>query len=115
MECEYAGNMALATAYFTPKTSRPQYDPYADNEPHDCVCVLSVGEPFRYVIPSFDVIAIEMRQLKVKGYTAEGEERNYDLFIRNDPSLCRPYHVWMVIKDGTVIEVRTIMPRRLVV
>ena len=63
--------MALATAYFAPKTSRPQYDPSADDEPHDCVCVLSVGEPFRYVIPSFDVIAIEMRQLKVKGYTGK--------------------------------------------
>ena len=64
-------NMALATAYFAPKTSRSQYDPSADDEPHDCVCVSSVGEPFRYVIPSFDGIAIEMRQLKVKGYTGQ--------------------------------------------
>ena len=70
------------------------------------VCVLPVGMPFRYVIPSFDVIAIEMRQMKIKGYTTDGEERNYDIFIRNDPSLCRLYPVWMVIRDGTVIEVR---------
>ena len=64
-------NMALATAYFALKTSHPQYDLSADDEPHNCVCVLSVGEPFHYVIPSFDVIAIEMRQLKVKGYTGK--------------------------------------------
>ena len=98
--------MALTAAYFASKSSRPHYDPSTD-EPDDCVCVLSVGMPFRYVIPSFDVIAIEMRQLRMKGYTPEGEERNYDIFIRNDPSLCRQYPVWMVIKDGTVIEVRT--------
>ena len=61
----------IGNSLFAPKTSRPQYDPSADDEPHDCVCVLSVGEPFHYVIPSFDVIAIEMRQLKVKGYTGK--------------------------------------------
>ena len=99
--------MALTAAYFASKSSRPHYDPSTDDEPDDCVCVLSVGMPFRYVIPSFDVIAIEMRQLRMKGYTPGGEERNYDIFIRIDPSLCRQYPVWMVIKDGTVIEVRT--------
>jgi len=100
-------HMALtAAAYFAPKSSRPQYDPSSDDEPDDCVCVLSVGMPFRYVIPSFDIIAIEMRQMKIEGYTTDGEERNYDIFIRNDPSLCRLYPVWMVIRDGTVIEVR---------
>ena len=70
------------------------------------VCVLSVGMPFRYVIPSFDTIAIEIWQMKIKGYTTDGEERNYGIFIRNDPSLCRLYPVWMVIRDGTVLEVR---------
>ena len=67
------------------------------------VCVLSMGVPFRYVIPSFDVIAIEMWQMKIKGYTAEGED---DIFICNNPSLCQLYPVWMFIRDGTVIEVR---------
>ena len=41
----------------------------------------------------------------IKGYTAEGEERTYDMFIRNDPSLCRPYPAWMTIRDATAIEV----------
>ena len=66
--------MALtAAAYFAPKSSRPQYDPSSDDEPDDCVCVLSVGMPFRYVIPSFDIIAIEMRQMKIEGYTTDGK------------------------------------------
>ena len=99
--------MALPSTYFAPKSLRPRYDP-SDDEPDDCVCVLSVGPPFRYVIPSFDIIAIDMRQIRIKGYPAEGEERNYDIFIRNDPSLCRPYPVWMVIRDGIVIEVRPV-------
>ena len=100
--------MALTAAvYFAPKSSRPQYGPSSDNEPDDCVRgLLSVGLPFRYVIPIFDNIAIEMWQMKVKGYTTDGEECNYDIFIRNNPSLCRLYPVWMVIRDGTVIEVR---------
>ena len=99
--------MALtAAAYFAPKSSCPQYDLSSDDEPDDCVCVLSVRMPFRYVIPSFDVIATEIRQMKIKGYTTDGEEHNYDIFIHNDLSLCRLYSVWMVIRDGTVLEVR---------
>ena len=85
--------------YQVPTLLQNQYDP-SDDEPDDCVCVLSVGPPFRYVIPSFDILAIDMWQMRIKGYTAEGEERNYDIFI---PSLCQPYPVWMVIRDGTVI------------
>ena len=94
-----------AAAYFAPKSSRSQYDLSSDDEPDDCVCVLSVGMPFCYVIPSFDVIAIKLQQMKIEGYTTDGEERNYDIFIRNNPSLCQLYPVWMVIRDGTVIEV----------
>ena len=91
--------------YFVPTSSRPQYDPSKDDDEDDCVCVLSVGMPFIYVIPSFDVLGVEMRQVRIKGYTSEGEERNYDIFIRNHPSLCRTYPAWMVIKDVTVVEV----------
>ena len=75
-----SSGMALPSTYFAPKSLRPQYDP-SDDEPDDCVCVLSVGPPFRYVIPSFDILAIDMWQMRIKGYTAEGEERNYDIFI----------------------------------
>ena len=96
----------MATSvFFAPKSSHPRYDPSTENEADDCVCVLSVGMPFLYVIPSF-VLRIEMRQMRIKGYTVtEKEEHNYDIFIRNDPLLCRSYLLCMVIKDATIIEV----------
>ena len=67
---------------------RPEFDHSVDDEPADYVCVLSVEVPCRYVLPSFDILCVEMRQIRIKGYTAEGEEWTYDMFIRNDPSLC---------------------------
>ena len=60
---------ATPCVYFAPKSSRPWYDPATDEEPNDCVCALSLGPPFRYVIPGFDVLAVEMRQMRIKGYT----------------------------------------------
>ena len=69
-----------------------RYDPANDaDKPDDEVLVLSVGPPFRYDIPSFDLLAVELRQLKVKGYTSEGEEKHYDIFIRNFSSFTRVY------------------------
>ena len=44
--------------------------------------------------------------IRLQNKTKYGEERNCDIFIRNYPSLCRLYPVWMVIRDGKVIEVR---------
>ena len=67
--------------------------------------VLSLTPPFFYVIPNFDVLQVELRHMRVKGYDSNGEEQVYDLFIRNDPSLCRPYPVCIVIKDGTLVKV----------
>ena len=88
-----------------PKPTRPRYDPAIDAQPDDEVLVLSVGPPFRYTIPSFDVLAVKLRQMKVKGYTPEGEEKHYDMFIRNLPSFARSYPVWMAIRDATVVDV----------
>ena len=52
--------------------------------------MLNVGPPFRYVIPSFDVISVGLRQIVIHGATPEGEEHTYDVFVCNDPSLSRP-------------------------
>ena len=82
---------ATPCVYFAPKSSRPWYDPATDEEPNDCVCALSPGPPFRYVIPGFDVLAVEMHQMRIKGYTTAGEERTYDIFVRNDPSVNHCY------------------------
>ena len=34
-----------------------------------------------------------------------GEEKNYDLFVRNEASLCRSYPARMTVKDLLVIQV----------
>ena len=86
---------------WAPPQSRPNYDPSME-ETNDCFCVLSLGVPLKYVIPSFDLLAVEIRHMSVKGYNKDGEE---EYFIRNDPSLCRVYPVWMEATDVTLIEV----------
>ena len=88
-----------------PASSRPRDHSDGDKD-NDEVCILTLGEPFRYTIPSFDVIAIELRQLRMEGYNTDAEELTFDAFIRNDPSLNHSYPAWMTITDGTAIDVR---------
>ena len=107
-----SGNISLDTAcvYPAPRSTRVCYDPAIDaNKPNDEVLVLSVGPPFWYNIPSFDLLAVELRQMKVKGYTSEGEEKHCDIFIRNLHSFTCVYPVWMAIRDATIVDVR--LPR----
>ena len=94
-----------ASVFFAPVRSRPLYDHSRDEDEDDEVCVVSIGRPFRYIIPSFNVIAVELRQIRIRGYNSEGEGETYDLFIRNDTSLSRSYPAWMTVKDGTVVDV----------
>ena len=95
---------ALASVSVSPASARPFYHP-DDNEPQDCVCVLTIGPIFCYVVPSFQVLQVEIRQIRVKGFTKEREEKVYDFVIRNDTSLNRPYPCWMVIKDAAFVKV----------
>ena len=62
-----------------------------------------------HVIPSFDVLQVELRQMPIRAYTADDEEKHYDFFIRNSPSLCTLYPAWMVVKDATIVKVRFIL------
>ena len=43
---------------------------------------------------------------KVKGFGKIGKD-NFDLFIKNDLSLCRSYPAALIIKDLTVVKVRS--------
>ena len=104
-----AGNISLDTAcvFPAPRLTRVCYDPTIDaNKPNDEVLVLSVGQLFRYNIPGFDLLVVELRKMKVKDYTLEGEEKHYDIFIRNLLSFTRVYPVWMAIRDATIVDVR---------
>jgi len=79
-------------------------DGFGDKD--DKFWVISIEDPFLYVIPSFDVLAVELRQIQIKGYDrTDGKVRRYDLFIRNNTSLCQMYPSLMTTKDVTVIEV----------
>ena len=92
--------------HYVPKQYRPLQDSPGCSEEDDTVTVTSVGESFIYVIPSFDVLGVELRHAAVKGYARRtGEEQCYDLFIREDSSLLQEYPSAMTIKDVTIIKV----------
>ena len=91
--------------YFAPLEMR--YTTAASDaiEGDDRICVLSVGIKFLYVLPGFDVLAIELHHLKVKGFPKGSAEDIYDVFIKNDATLFRSYPAVMMIQDLTVIIV----------
>ena len=49
---------ALSSVSIVPVSSRPGYDPAVETK-RDCMCVLSVGPTFQYVIPSFDILQVD--------------------------------------------------------
>ena len=88
-----------------PVTARPSFVPGTENNPGDLIDVLTLGTPFYYMIPSFDVLRVELRQMKV-AVIQGGVDTTLDLFVRNDPALCRSYPAKMTIKDFLVVDVR---------
>jgi len=74
--------------------------------------ILSAGEKFLFVLPGFDFLAIALWHIKVKGFGLIGaEEENFDLFIKNDISLCRLYLAAVVVKDMTAVKVSNELQR----
>ena len=71
---------------FAPMPSRPLYQPEDDDDEPNVFCVLSIGSSFRYVILSFEVLAVALRQIRIR-CELDGEVKVYDLFIRSDNSL----------------------------
>ena len=96
----------LVPANYSACVSFNPRETHSASDENDCVCVLSIGTPFLYIIPSFPVLQVELRHARVKGYNTVGEELHKDIFIRNDPSLCRAYPIWMEIVDAIMIKVR---------
>ena len=61
---------------------------------------------FLYVLPGFDILGIELRHIKVKGFGKTGNEEDiFDMFIKNDISLLRSYPAALIIKDLAVVIV----------
>ena len=73
-------------------------------EGQEVTCVLSAGIKFLYFLPGFDVLGIELRHIKVKGFGKTGKD-TFDMFIKNDTSLLRSYPAALMIKDLTVVPV----------
>ena len=91
--------------YLSPKSARYNKVGVDLCEDH-IVCVVAVGLKFLYVIPGFDVLAVELRHIQVKGSLKIGDpEETFDLFIKNDYSLKRTYPCEMIMNDVTVIKV----------
>ena len=95
----------LSCVSFAPLSSRPFYKPGDEDEPNDVFVVLKMGTLFRYVIPTFDVLAVALQQIQIRG-ECDGEPKLYDLFIRNDSSLnSRTLPALMTGKDYALIPV----------
>jgi len=76
------------------------------SEDHD-LCVVAIGNKLLYTLPGFDVLAVELRHIQVKGTSKMGkEEDTFDLFVRNDFALTRTYPCEMSLKEVTVVKVR---------
>lgn len=69
--------MAMSTVYPAPSNTRPFYDPKSEEDVKDYFSVLGIGLPFRYAIPSFDVISVELKPIRIHGATPQGEEHIY--------------------------------------
>jgi len=97
--------------YFAPKGFR--YNTVGSNltENDHFVTVVWVGSKFLYVLPGFDVLAVELRHIQIKGTSRVGDEESiYDLFIKNDSSLSRPCLCELLLKEVTVVKVSLIVP-----
>lgn len=92
---------ALSSVRIAPLSTRLR----EDTGKNDCLCILSVGSRFLYVIPGFDVLAVSLRVMRVQGYDAEGKLRVCDVFVRDDPSLDRIYPAAMEVTDQTCVDV----------
>ena len=84
-------------------SARPSY---IAGEAEDEFVVINIGSPFRYIIPRFDVLSVELCQMRIAG-NAHGTGPVYDIFVRNDDgSLSQSYPVNMRVKDFLRVEVR---------
>ena len=96
--------MALSSVIYCSKNIRPLCNDQLP-EDTDCeFCVLSVGKSFNYVIPSFDILAVKLRPMRVTSYNDDNVETMYDYFVRDDSDLSRAYPSWMKVKDLTVVD-----------
>ena len=63
-------------------SARPSY---VGDQAADEFTVLSIGSPFHYIIPSFDVLSVELCQIRIVGMQEKDRTGSiYDIFVRNN-------------------------------
>ena len=70
----------LFSVYYTPLNLCLSYRPGDEDEPDDMFDVIRMGPPFRYVIPTFDVLSVGMCQIRITG-DCHRVTKVYDSFI----------------------------------
>ena len=74
--------------------------------PGEEIAILSVGVSFEYGIPYFDVLAVELHQIKVERQLKDQvTTKRFDAFIRNDATLNCMYPKSFFVMDSFFIEV----------
>ena len=64
----------LSCVSFAPVPTRPFYSPADGDDPEDVLTVLSIGRSSKYVIPSFEVLAVSMRPMDIKSPAWRGRK-----------------------------------------
>ena len=90
-----------SSIFYTPPASRLSLLHPDDRDDDPMFYMESVCSLFLYNIPSFNVISVSLRHLKVK---EDGKETLYDLFIRNDESLFPELPALIAVKDSTIVR-----------
>ena len=95
--------------YFAPKEFRYNRVGSELTENEHYVSVLGVGSKFLYVLPGFDVLAIEIRHIQIRSSRLGDKDNIYDLFIKNDALLSTKSPFELLLKEVTVIKVNYIL------
>ena len=80
--------------------------PSCEGSIEERMIILSIGEPFKYIIPNFEVLAVNMRQVKLERESeVTGLDEQFDAFIRDDEWLHRSYPAYIHVTNAFIIKV----------
>ena len=78
----YSHDGSSSIESYSPRSKMP------DNKPQGLLDAIGVGSAYCYQIPSFSVITVELRNVRVSFWDDEEKRTGiYDLFMREDPSV----------------------------
>ena len=79
--------------------------PSCEGSTEERMIILSIGEPFKYIIPNFEVLVVNMRQVKLERESeVTGLDEQFDTFIRDDEWLHRSYPAYIHVTDVILLR-----------